>query len=133
MDVANASMYDGSTACAEAILMANRVTKRSRALLSGGLHPHYREIVATHAKFVGFTADSAPPDIDGSEDLAGAIDERTSCVVVQNPGFFGAVRDLSGLAAAAHAKGALLVVVVTEAVSLGLLESPRAMGADIVV
>jgi glycine dehydrogenase subunit 1 len=133
MDVANASMYDGSTACAEAVLMANRVTKRTRALLSGALHPHYRDIVATHAKFVGFTADMAPPDIDGSEDLIAALDERTSCVVVQNPGFFGAVRDLRKLAAAAHDKGALLVVVVTEAVSLGALEPPGAMGADIVV
>jgi glycine dehydrogenase subunit 1 len=133
MDVANASMYDGSTACAEAVLMANRVTKRTHALLSGALHPHYRDIVATHAKFVGFTADLAPPDVDGSEDLIAAIDARTSCVVVQNPGFFGAVRDLRKLAAAAHEKGALLVVVVTEAVSLGALEPPGAMGADIVV
>ena len=133
MDVANASMYDGSTACAEAVLMANRVTKRTRALLSGGLHPHYREIVATHATFVGFSAELAAPDITGAEDLAAAIDERTSCIVVQNPGFFGHVRDLRALAAAAHAKGALLIVVVTEAVSLGALQSPGAMGADIVV
>ena len=133
MDVANASMYDGSTACAEAVLMANRVTKRTRALLSGGLHPHYRDIVATHAKFVGFTADQAAPDVTGHEDLAAAIDERTSCVVVQNPGFFGHVRDLRALASAAHAKGALLVVVVTEMVSLGALQPPGEMGADIVV
>jgi glycine dehydrogenase subunit 1 len=133
MDVANASMYDGSTACTEAVLMANRVTKRRRALLSGGLHPHYREIVATHAKFVGFTADRAPPDIAGDEDLASLIDEQTSCVVVQNPGFFGHVRDLRALAAAAHAKGALLVVAVTEAVSLGAVQPPGEMGADIVV
>jgi glycine dehydrogenase subunit 1 len=133
MDVANASMYDGSTACTEAVLMANRVTRRNRALLSGSLHPHYREIVATHARFAGFTADAAAPDVAGDEDQAARIDERTSCVVVQNPGFFGHVRDLRPLAAAAHAKGALLVVVVTEAVSLGALQPPGEMGADIVV
>jgi glycine dehydrogenase subunit 1 len=133
MEVANASMYDGSTACTEAVLMANRVTKRSRALLSGGLHPHYRDIVATHAQFVGFTADMAPPDRSGDEDLAGQIDARTSCVVVQNPGFFGRLRDLRALADAAHEKGALLVVVVTEAVSLGAMQPPGEMGADIVV
>jgi glycine dehydrogenase subunit 1 len=133
MEVANASMYDGSTACTEAVLMANRVTKRSRALLSGGLHPHYREIVATHARFVGFSTEMAPPDSAGDEDLAGLIDERTSCVVVQNPGFFGRLRDLRALAEAAHEKGALLVVVVTEAVSLGAVQPPGEMGADIVV
>jgi glycine dehydrogenase subunit 1 len=133
MDVANASMYDGSTACAEAVVMANRVTKRTKALLSGSLHPHYRDIVTTHAQFVGFTAKTAPADVDGTEDLAARIDAETSCVVVQNPGVFGHVRDLRGLAAAAHAKGALLVVAVTEAVSLGALQPPGAMGADIVV
>src|SRR5204863_2172202 len=68
MDVANASMYDGSTACAEAVVMANRVTRRTKALISGSLHPHYREVVATHAKFVGFTADEAAPDVAGDED-----------------------------------------------------------------
>src|SRR5229473_727544 len=81
MDVANASMYDGATACAEAVVMANRVTKRSRALLSGSLHPHYREVVETHAKFVGFTAVAAPPDVTGTEDLIARIDDQTSCVV----------------------------------------------------
>src|SRR3954467_6712066 len=70
MDVANASMYDGSTACAEAVVMANRITRRSKALLSGSLHPHSREVVETHAKFVGFTADAAAPDVVGDEDLA---------------------------------------------------------------
>ncbi len=133
MDVANASMYDGSTACAEAVVMANRITKRTKALLSGSLHPHYREVVATHARFVGFTAEQASPDVSGSEDLIARIDDATSCVVVQNPGFFGHVRDLSALAAAARAKGALLVVVVTEVVSLGAVTPPGAMGADIVV
>ena len=133
MEVANASMYDGSTACAEAIMMANRVTRRSRAVISGGLHPQYRDVCRTHADFTGFTLDEAVPNPDGVEDLAGRIDDATSCVVVQNPSVFGHVHDLSALAEACHAKGALLVVVVTEVVSLGLMTPPGEMGADIVV
>ena len=133
MEVANASMYDGSTACAEAVMMANRVTRRGKAVLSGGLHPHYREVNETNARFVGFTLDARPADVDGTEDLAAQVDEDTSCVVVQNPSVFGHVRDYSDLAQACHAKGALLVVVVTEVVSLGLLTPPGDMGADIVV
>ncbi len=133
MEVANASMYDGSTGCAEAVLMANRVTRRSKALLSGSLHPHYAQVVETHARFAGFTVARAAPDAEGLEDLAARIDGETSCVVVQNPGFFGHVRDLAPLAAAAHAKGALLIAVVTEVVSLGAITPPGAMGADIVV
>ncbi len=132
MEVANASMYDGASSTAEAVMMANRVTKRERAVISGGLHPHYREVVATHARHLGFALDFAPPDPEGREDLASRIDDKTSCVVVQNPGFFGQVRDLSALAEAAHAKGALLVVVVTEIVSLGAATAPGDMGADIV-
>jgi glycine dehydrogenase subunit 1 len=133
MEVANASMYDGSTACAEAVMMANRVTRRSRAVLSGGLHPHYAEVTRTQARWTGFTAVDAPVDVSGTEDLAQLIDGETSCVVVQNPSLFGHVRDLTGLAQACHAKGALLIVVVTEVVSLGLLTPPGDMGADIVV
>ena len=133
MDVANASMYDGASACAEAVMMANRVTRRTRAVLSGGLHPHYREATATHARFVGFEAAAQAPDFGGTEDLRGLIDDRTACVVVQNPDFFGRVRDYTDLAEACHAKGALLIVAVTEVVSLGAIEPPGAMGADIVV
>ncbi len=133
MEVANASMYDGATGCAEAVMMANRVTRRSRAVLSGALHPHYRAVTETQARFTDFEVVSAPPAPDGREDLAGMIDKNTSCVVVQNPGFFGHVRDLSPLATACHAAGALLVVVVTEVVSLGAIRAPGAMGADIVV
>ena len=132
MEVANASMYDGATACAEAVAMANRSTRRSRAVISGGLHPHYRQVTETLGRFNGFETDLADPDLDGSEDLTGRIDARTSCVVVQYPDFFGRVRDLSAIAAAAHAKGALLVVVVTEIVALGALTPPGEMGADIV-
>jgi glycine dehydrogenase subunit 1 len=132
MEVANASMYDGASAAAEAVVMANRVTRRARAVVSGNLHPHYREVIATGARALGFAVDFAPPDPEGREDLARRIDDKTSCVVVQNPGFFGQVRDLSRLAEAAHAKGALLIAVVTEVVSLGAIQPPGAMGADIV-
>ena len=132
MEVANASLYDGATGTAEAVAMANRQTGRRKAVLSGGLHPHYRETVETLARFVGFTVAAEPLDPDGKEDLAARIDGETSCVVVQYPSFFGRIRDFTALAAACHAKGALLVVVVTEIVSLGALKSPGEMGADIV-
>ncbi len=132
MDVANASMYDGSTATAEAALMARRVTKRTRVLMSGGLHPHYAAVTRTNSELVGDTIVSAAPDADGSEDIAALIDDETSCVIVQTPNVFGRVVDLAPIAEAAHAKGALLVAVVTEAVSLGALKSPGEMGADIV-
>src|SRR4051812_16604937 len=120
MEVANASMYDGSTAASEAVMMANRVTGRSKALLSGGLHPHYRAIIETRARYDGFSAVVAAADPLGTEQLIDRIDAETSCVVVQNPSVFGHVRDLGEIAQAAHAKGALLVVVVTEALSLAL-------------
>ncbi|WP_108788588.1 aminomethyl-transferring glycine dehydrogenase subunit GcvPA [Erythrobacter sp. Alg231-14] len=134
--VANASLYDGSTACWEAVAMATRVTKRKRAVLSGALHPHYSEVVKTMAQFTGDTiADSAPaiqstPDIEG---LTARIDDDTACVVVQYPDILGRVSDLSVIADAAHAKGALLVVVNTEPVALGAIKSPGELGADIVV
>ena len=131
MDVANASMYDGATATAEAVMMANRVTRRRRAVLSGGLHPHYRETIETHGRFTGFEVTSAPADANGAEDLAKQIDGNTSCVVVQNPSFFGHVHDLSTLAKACHDAGALLVVAVTEIVSLGLSTPPSPVGRAI--
>ncbi|TXL69957.1 aminomethyl-transferring glycine dehydrogenase subunit GcvPA [Vineibacter terrae] len=133
MEVANASMYDGSTGASEAVLMANRVTRRNKAVLSGGLHPHYRAVIETTARWQGFRVAGAPVDADGIEDLAALVDKEVSCVVVQNPSVFGHVRDLAPLAQACHAAGALLVVVVTEVVSLGLLTPPGDMGADIVV
>ncbi len=131
MEVANASLYDGSTATAEAVLMAQRITRRPKAILSGGLHPHYGETVETVAALSGRIV-HAPAKPGAAEDLAALIDGETACVVVQNPDVFGLVRDLRPIAEAAHAEGALLVAVVTEAVSLGLIESPGAMGADIV-
>lgn len=133
MDVANASMYDGATACAEAALMAGRVTKRKKVILSGSVHPHYRETTETALQYTDMEAECLAPDPLGFEDLLGRVDSRTAAVIVQNPGFFGGVRDLSQLAAICHEAGALLVVAVTEMVSLGLIAPPGAMGADIVV
>ncbi|HVY56612.1 MAG TPA: aminomethyl-transferring glycine dehydrogenase subunit GcvPA [Xanthobacteraceae bacterium] len=133
MEVANASMYDGSTAAAEAVLMAHRVTKRRKALLSGNLHPHYRDTIATVSRFADDSVIALPPSPDSPDDLVGHIDGQTSCVVVQNPDVFGHVRDLAPIAKEAQAAGALLIVVVTEAVSLGLVRAPGQMGADIVV
>src|SRR6202789_788547 len=131
MEVANASLYDGSTATAEAVLMARRITRRSKAILSGGLHPHYAETVETVAALSGKVV-RAPVTPGAAEDIAAMIDGKTACVVVQSPDVFGLIRVIESVAAAAHAKGALLIVVVTEPMSLGLLESPGAQGADIV-
>ncbi len=131
MEVANASLYDGSTATAEGVLMAQRLTRRPKAILSGGLHPHYAETVETVAALSGKVV-RAPVAPGAAEDIASMIDAETACVVVQSPDVFGLIRDLKPIAVAAHAKGALLIVVVTEVMSLGLLESPGAQGADIV-
>ncbi len=133
MEVANASMYDGSTATGEAVLMAHRATRRKRAVLSGGLHPHYRAVVETLSDFAGMAAETLAPDPLGREDLISQINDETSCVVVQYPSVFGTIQDLSDIAAAAHAQKALLIVVVTEIIALGALKSPGDMGADIVV
>ena len=135
-DVANASMYDGSTACWEAIVMARRVTRRGRALLSAGLHPHYVSVAQTMAKFTGDLLDVALPELTAETDadrLLAAIDQDTSCVVVQYPDILGRIADLSAIARKAHANGALLIAVVTEPVALGAIKSPGEMGADIVV
>ncbi|MGE5369913.1 MAG: aminomethyl-transferring glycine dehydrogenase subunit GcvPA [Chloroflexota bacterium] len=133
MEVANASMYDGSTATAEAVLMAHRLTGRRKALLSGGLHPQYAEVVRTISRLAEDSVVDMPADARGAEDLLARIDDTLSCVVVQTPDFFGNLRDLTQIADACHRHGALLIAVFTEAVSLGLLTPPGAMGADIVV
>ncbi|ETI65609.1 glycine dehydrogenase subunit 1 [Sphingobium sp. C100] len=135
-DVANASMYDGSTACWEAIGMARRITKRGKAMLSSGLHPHYVSVARTMAKFTGDDLAYATPELGSESDinaLIAGIDKDTSCVVVQYPDILGRIADLTPLADAAHAAGALLVAVVTEPVALGAIRSPGEMGADIVV
>ena len=132
MEVANASMYDGSTATAEAVLMARRLTRKDKIILSGGLHPHYRDVVSTYL-------DNSPNLIrlpaspEGQGDILSQIDDDTAAIVIQTPDFFGHLRDVEKAAEAVHAKGGLLIVVVTEVVSLGLIEAPGALGADIVV
>jgi glycine dehydrogenase subunit 1 len=133
MEVANASMYDGSTACAEAALMARRITKRGRVLVSGGVHPHYGAVVRTNSELSGDTVVLMPADPEAREDIVAAIDADTSCVIVQNPDVFGNLRDLTPVAKAAQSKGALLIAVVTEVMSLGAIKCPGEMGADIVV
>ena len=135
MEVANASMYDGSTALAEAVLMAERVTRRRRVVVSPALHPEYLAVAETYVAHAGI--DLVRGNFDEGAGLSsfdeGMIDEGTAAIVVQSPNFFGCVEDLQPLADRAHKAGALLVVCVTEAISLGLLKSPGACGADIVV
>jgi glycine dehydrogenase subunit 1 len=136
MEVANASMYDGSTGLAEAVLMAERVTRRSKVIASSAVHPQYLEVVKTYVQHAGIDLELVAFDSATGQSataLANAVDDQTAALVVQSPNFFGCVEDLSALGDAAHAKGALLVVAVTEAMSFGLLKSPGACGADIVV
>ena len=133
MEIANASMYDGSTAAAEAVLMAHRITRRRKAVLSGGLHPHYADVVRTMSHMADDDVDLMAPDVMAREDLMSRIDGETSCVIVQSPDVFGNLRDLKPIAEACHKNGALLIAVFTEAVSLGLVTPPGEMGADIVV
>jgi glycine dehydrogenase subunit 1 len=135
-EVANASLYDGSTACWEAIAMAGRITRRGRAVLSGGVHPHYVETARTMAKFTGDVLDTSAPVLEATPDdeaLIAKIDAQTSCVVVQYPDILGRIPDVARIAAAAEAAGALLIAVVTEPIALGVLQSPGSLGADIVV
>jgi glycine dehydrogenase subunit 1 len=132
MEIASASHYDGATACAEAVLMARRLTRRTGVIVSGALHPHYRDVIATNLRFLDARPLWLEPAPEADEGLAAPIDANTACVVVQNPDVFGRLRDLAPLAEACHASGALLIVAVTESVSLGLVEPPGAMGADIV-
>jgi glycine dehydrogenase subunit 1 len=135
-EVANASMYDGSTACWEAIGMARRITRRTKTVISSGLHPHYVNVARTMARFTGDVLDTALPELAAAADaerLIASIDGETSAVVVQYPDIFGRITDLTPIAEAAHAAGALLIAVVTEPVALGLIQSPGEMGADIVV
>ncbi|MCC6341707.1 MAG: aminomethyl-transferring glycine dehydrogenase subunit GcvPA [Bryobacterales bacterium] len=135
MDVANASMYDGSTAVPEAAMMARRVTGRDKVLVARTVHPEYRMVLDTYSRYEGAPVAEIPYDSEsGTLDftaLEGKLDGETAAVIIQSPNFFGCIEDWRRAAALAHAKGALLVYVFTEAVSLGLLEPPR--DADIVV
>ncbi|HYT50316.1 MAG TPA: aminomethyl-transferring glycine dehydrogenase subunit GcvPA [Pyrinomonadaceae bacterium] len=135
MEIANASMYDGSTALAEAVLMAERVTRRSKVIASSAIHPQYLEVAHTYVQHAGIELKHSPYCTDRGttliESLA-ALDAQTAAVVVQSPNFFGCLEDLQALSEKAHANGALLIVAITEAMSLGLLRSPGFCGADIV-
>ena len=134
MDVANASMYDGSTGAAEAVMMAVRITGRHKAIVASTVHPEYREVLDTYAlhqglpiSLVGYNAKTGRVDIDA---LASSISEETAAVLVQSPNFFGILEDVPAIAEIAHAKGALLIVSIAEAVSLGIVRPP--VEADIV-
>jgi glycine dehydrogenase subunit 1 len=134
MDVANASMYDGSTGAAEAVMMAVRVTGRHKAVVAAGVHPEYREVLATYAKHQGLPSTLVGYDREtGRVDLAAldaAVTAETAAVLVQSPNFFGVIEDIPAIAEIAHAKGALLIVSIAEAVSLGIVRPP--IEADIV-
>ena len=134
MDVANASMYDGSTGAAEAVMMAARITGRHHSVVASTVHPEYREVLATYAQHQGLPSDVVGYDAEtGRVDLKAldaAITSETACVLVQSPNFFGVVEDIPAIAELAHAKGALLVVSIAEAVSLGVIKPP--VEADIV-
>jgi glycine dehydrogenase subunit 1 len=136
MEVANASMYDGSTALAEAVLMSERVTKRSKVVACGAIHPEYLEVINTYVQHAGIELVRADADLNTGQapgDVGDLLDDKTAALVVQSPNFYGCIEDVAALAERAHAAGALLIVAVTEAISLGLLKSPGASGADIVV
>ena len=134
MDVANASLYDGSTAVAEAVLMANRVTRRDKFIIADTLHPQYREVTSTYTKHLGLTVEYAAHTEAGTVDLNSLkVDKGTAAVVVQSPNFFGCVEDLKAVAEAAHQAGALLIVAISEPMSLGVLRPPGECGADIVI
>ncbi len=137
LEVANASTYDGASACAEAVLMAHRVLrgKRDRVLVSAALHPEYRQVLDTYLAATSLEVERVPVDAHGATDaaaLAGALDDQVAAVVIQGPNFFGVVEDLAALAGPVHDAGALLIAAVAEPVALGILQAPGAAGADIV-
>jgi glycine dehydrogenase subunit 1 len=135
MEVSNASLYDGSTATAEAVLMAERVTRRSKVAIAGNLHPEYRQVVDTYIRNAGIDEITLPFDEKTGALESGALnslDSDVAAVIIQSPNFFGGVEDLREIGAAAHRVGALFAVVVAEGLSLGLLQAPGRAGADIV-
>jgi len=135
-EVANASMYDGSTAMWEAIVMGHRITRRNKTIISSGVHPHYVSVANTMAKFTEDVLETSRPELTAetdAEQLIAGIDAETNAIVVQYPDILGRITNLTPIAEAAHAAGALLIAVVTEPVALGLIRSPGEMGADIVV
>ena len=133
MEIANASMYDGSTGAAEAIMMAVRVTGRNAAVIARTVHPEYREVIATYATYQEIPTSEVGYASNGRVDMAAldaAITDDTACVLIQSPNFFGTIEDVAAIAEVAHRKGALLIVSIAEAVSLGIVKPP--VEADIV-
>jgi glycine dehydrogenase subunit 1 len=135
MDIANASLYDGASGAAEAVLMAHRLKRKPKVLLAGLIHPQYKEVIHTYTRNlgirieeVGFSSDGFVDDVD----LQKKIDTETSVVITQSPNFVGVIEDLESISKTAHANGALSAVIISESVSLGLLDSPGNLGADIV-
>jgi len=133
MEVANASMYDGSTACAEAVVMAKRVTRKTKAILAPGLHPHYAAATQTLASTLDIEINEVTPETGSDASVIDMITDETACVVVQSPNVFGEIVDLTPIAEKAHAHKALLIAVFTEPVALAAIKSPGEQGADIVV
>ena len=135
MDIANASLYDGASGAAEAVLMAHRLKEKPKVLIPLTLHPQYRKVIRTYVKNLGITLEEVGYTESGGmdiEDLKRKLDGQTSAVVAQSPNFFGVVEDLGKISEMAHSAEALSIVVITEPVSLGLLEAPGTLGADIV-
>jgi glycine dehydrogenase subunit 1 len=135
MEVSNASMYEGASATAEAILMAHRVTGRNEVVVARAIHPEYRQVTRTYAQQIHLRFHEAgytPAGSTDREQVAQRLTDRVACLVVQSPNFFGVLEDLAAFGQAAHAVGALLVVAVAEPIALGLLKPPGACGADIV-
>jgi glycine dehydrogenase subunit 1 len=133
MEIANASMYDGSTGAAEAIMMAVRVTGRDGAVIARTVHPEYREVISTYAQHQEIPVTEVAYASNGRVDLAAldaAVTSDTACVLIQSPNFFGTIEDVAAIAEIAHKKGALLIVSIAEAVSLGIVKPP--VEADIV-
>ena len=135
LDIANASLYEGATGAAEAVLMVHRLTGRPKVLVARTLHPQYREVIRTYIRNLGIQAVEIPYGKDGRVDagaLAGLLDDQVGGVIYQSPNFFGVIEDVKSLSEAAHGRKAMSVAVVTEALSLGILEAPGKLGADIV-
>jgi glycine dehydrogenase subunit 1 len=135
MDISNASLYDGASGTAEAVLMANRINRKSKVLVPKNLHPHYRDVIQTYTKNLGMDIQEIEYDDSGQislTDLKKHLDKETSAVLCQSPNFFGVIEDLDKISSLAHENKALSVAVVTEASSMGLLKSPGERGADIV-
>jgi glycine dehydrogenase subunit 1 len=135
MDISNASLYDGASAAAEAVLMANRLNNKPKILVPRSLHPEYRQTICTYVKNLGVEIEEVgitPAGRIDLDDVARKLDERTSAVLVQSPNFFGVVEDLKAVGDYAHGHKALFVVAVAEGLSLGILEAPGALGADVV-